>query len=248
MKVILLQLRRGLNLRFWLATLFTFLLFFSASLNPILFSLKTANFFYHGYVNYLIIQALLSDTLSFFIPAIVALPSAAMYLEDVRSKYVVFHLIRGSYRGYIWGHCVACWLCGGGAALLGALGACGFAAIVFSPMAQAMESLKELGGQIALHMTLLYLNGGLWAVLGMTMSTIMESKYIAYASPFIVYYLLVILYERYFPNAWLLYPKNWLNPEIWPYGVGSAALFLLELTFLCGLIFYIRAKRRLEQL
>ena len=82
----------------------------------------------------------------------------------------------------------------------------------------------------------------------MTMSTIMESKYIAYASPFIVYYLLVILYERYFPNAWLLYPKNWLDPEVWPYGVGSAALFLLELTFLCGLVFYIRGKRRLEQL
>lgn len=82
----------------------------------------------------------------------------------------------------------------------------------------------------------------------MTMSTIMESKYIAYASPFIVYYLLVIFYERYFPNTWLLYPKNWLNPEIWPLGIGSAALFLLELTFLCGLVFYVRGKRRLEQL
>ena len=82
----------------------------------------------------------------------------------------------------------------------------------------------------------------------MTASTVMESKYIAYASPFIVYYLLVILYERYFPDAWLLYPKNWLAPEIWPYGVGSAALFLMELTFLCGLVFYIRGKRRLEQL
>ena len=98
------------------------------------------------------------------------------------------------------------------------------------------------------YLAAIEVNGGLWAVVGMTMSTVMESKYIAYASPFIVYYLLVILYERYFPNAWPLYPKNWLNPEIWPYGVGSAALFLLELMFLCGLVFYIRGKRRLEQL
>ena len=111
-----------------------------------------------------------------------------------------------------------------------------------------VESYIDITSTIITQLLLLFLNGGLWAVLGMTMSTIMESKYIAYASPFIVYYLLVILYERYFPNAWLLYPKNWLDPEIWPYGVGSAALFLLELTFLCGLVFYIRGKRRLEQL
>lgn len=115
-------------------------------------------------------------------------------------------------------------------------------------MEQVVESYIDITSTIITQLLLLFLNGGLWAVLGMTMSTIMESKYIAYASPFIVYYLLVILYERYFPNAWLLYPKNWLDPEIWPYGVGSAALFLLELTFLCGLVFYIRGKRRLEQL
>ena len=85
-------------------------------------------------------------------------------------------------------------------------------------------------------------------MVGMALSTVMESKYIAYISPFIVYYLLVILYERYFPDAWLLYPRNWLDPEIWPYGVGSAVVFLLELTFFSGLLFYFRGRRRLESL
>ena len=119
---------------------------------------------------------------------------------------------------------------------------------MFLPMEKAAEVSSDSTALFLKICGLLFLNGGLWAIIGMTMSTIMESKYIAYASPFIVYYLLVILYERYFPNAWLLYPKNWLDPEVWPYGVGSAALFLLELTFLCGLVFYIRGKRRLEQL
>ena len=170
-----------------------------------------------------------------------------MYLDDVRSKYVLFCLIRNSYRGYILGHCVACWLCGGGAVLLGTFSAWGLTSIVFSTLAQITENLREPGVQIAMQLTLLFLNGGLWAVVGMTMSTVMESKYIAYCSPFIVYYLLIILHERYFPNAWLIYPKNWLNPEMWPW-IGSAAMFLLELTFLCGLVFYVRGKRRLEQL
>ena len=213
MNIILLQLRRGFNLRFLIVTLAATLLIFTSALKSILISLQLDDHFYHEYLNYLIVQALSSNTLSFFIPVLAGLPFSAMYLDDVRSKYVLFFLIRNSYRGYILGHCVACWLCGGGAVLLGALSA-----------------------------------WGLWAVLGTTMSTVMESKYIAYCSPFIVYYLLIILYERYFPNAWLIYPKNWLNPEIWPYGIGSAAMFLLELTFLCGLVFYVRGKRRLEQL
>ena len=139
-------------------------------------------------------------------------------------------------------------LSGGLVIVVGVLIAWGISALVLLPMEKVAEAPSESTVFLLKTCVLLFLNGGLWAVLGMTMSTIMESKYIAYASPFIVYYLLVILYERYFPNAWLLYPKNWLDSEVWPYGIGSAALFLLELTFLCGLVFYIRAKRRLEQL
>lgn len=139
-------------------------------------------------------------------------------------------------------------LSGGLVIVVGVLIEWGISALVLLPMEKVAEAPSESTVFLLKTCVLLFLNGGLWAVLGMTMSTIMESKYIAYASPFIVYYLLVILYERYFPNAWLLYPKNWLDSEVWPYGIGSAALFLLELTFLCGLVFYIRAKRRLEQL
>lgn len=132
--------------------------------------------------------------------------------------------------------------------MIGSILAWQIATVIFLPFEiTALETASDTVS-LAKNILLLGLNGGLWSTIGMTISTIMESKYIAYASPFIVYYLLVILYERYFPNAWLLYPKNWLDPEVWPYGVGSAALFLLELTFLCGLVFYIRGKRRLEQL
>ncbi len=223
-------------------------LVFSTYLQPVLKALRPDGRFYEGYHNELISTALSSDMLAAFLPALAAIPLSAGYFEDVKSKISRFFLIRSSYSGYLLGNCITCWLCGGGAVLLGALSAWGITTAVFLPLERLVDNPPELGLQIVEQLTLLFLNGGLWAVLGMTMSTIMESKYIAYASPFIVYYLLVILYERYFPNAWLLYPMNWLDPDIWPYGVGSAALFLLELTFLCGLVFYIRGKRRLEQL
>lgn len=72
--------------------------------------------------------------------------------------------------------------------------------------------------------------------------------YIAYTSPFVTYYLLVILCERYFTDAYMLYPPNWINPDVWPYGFWGAVIFLLELTLAFGILFVIRAGRRLREL
>lgn len=201
-----------------------------------------------GYHTDFILNAVSSDTLASFIPILAVLPYAASYIDDVRSKFVRFYMIRTNYTTYLIGRILICFFSGGLVSAAGILLAWGASALLFLPMEKAAEAPSEATVLLMKTCGLLFLNGGLWAVIGMTMSTIMESKYIAYASPFIVYYLLVILYERYLPDAWLLYPRNWLNPEIWPYGVGSAALFLLELTFLCGLVFYLRGKRRLESL
>lgn len=195
-----------------------------------------------------ILNAVCSDTLAPFIPILAVLPYTASYIDDVKSKFVRFFLVRTNYTTYLISRILVCFLSGGLVIAAGTMLAWGVSALLFSPMEKAAEDTSEATALLLKICGLLFLNGGLWAVMGMTASTVMESKYIAYASPFIVYYLLVILYERYFPDAWLLYPKNWLAPEIWPYGVGSAALFLMELTFLCGLVFYIRGKRRLEQL
>lgn len=202
----------------------------------------------YGYHTDFILSALRSGTLAPFIPILAVLPFTANYIDNVKSRFARFFLIRTDYSAYLASHILVCFLSGGFVIVTGTLLAWGASALLFLPMEKAAETPSESATLLLKTCGLLFLNGGLWAVLGMTMSTIMESKYIAYASPFIVYYLLVILYERYFPNAWLLYPKNWLDPEIWPYGIGSAALFLLELTFLCGLVFYVRGKRRLEAL
>ena len=196
----------------------------------------------------LIVNALTSNTVASALPILSILPFSGSYVDDIKSKFARFFCIRSSYNTYAYSHIFVCMLSGGLVIVVGVLIEWGISALVLLPMEKVAEAPSESTVFLLKTCVLLFLNGGLWAVLGMTMSTIMESKYIAYASPFIVYYLLVILYERYFPNAWLLYPKNWLDSEVWPYGIGSAALFLPELTFLCGLVFYIRAKRRLEQL
>lgn len=224
------------------------ILVFVASINSLICRFREMYILPCNYHMEFLLTALHSGTIGSVIPILAVLPFTASYIDDVKSKFARFSLIRTDYTTYLVSRILVCFLSGGVVIVTGTLLAWGVSALLFIPMEKAAEASSAAATLLLKTCVLLFLNGGLWAVLGMTMSTIMESKYIAYASPFIVYYLLVILYERYFPDAWLLYPKNWLNPEIWPYGVGSAALFLLELTFLCGLVFYIRGKRRLEQL
>lgn len=242
------QFLRGVNRWFFLAVIATIALTCTSFLQSVLYTVQQGELFQQGYHDELFSTILSADMLSTFLPVIAAVPLSAGYLDDVKSKCTRFFVIRVGYTRYLVSIFLACYFLGGAVILIGTLSAYGMTTLVFLPLERLVENPPDLGVQIGQQFTLLFLNGGLWAVIGMTMSTIMESKYIAYASPFIVYYLLVILYERYFPDAWLLYPKNWLDPEIWPYGVGSAALFLLELTFLCGLVFYVRGKRRLEAL
>lgn len=231
-----------------LVVLSTIGIIYATSANRLIFNLREESVLPAGFHILHIFSALQSDTVASLLPIIAALPCAGKYIDDVKSKFARFFLIRTNYSIYLVSRVLVCFLSGGLVIFTGTLLAWGVSTLLFLPMERAEEAQSGSAALLLRTCALLFLNGGLWAVLGTTMSTVMESKYIAYCSPFIVYYLLVILYERYFPDAWLLYPKNWLNPEIWPYGIGSAALFLLELTFLCGLVFYIRGKRRLEQL
>lgn len=241
-------LRQIVRMRFTVGIIVIVVLIFVASVDSLVRLFREMSLLPYGYHTELILTALRSDVMVPFFPIVAVLPFSASYIDDVKSKFARFILIRTNYSTYLVDRILVCFFSGGLVMVIGILLAWGASALLFLPMEKVAEASSEASAILLKTCILLFLSGGLWAVMGMAMSTIMESKYIAYASPFIVYYLLVILYERYFPDAWLLYPKNWLDPEIWPYGVGSAAVFLLELTLLCGLVFYIRGKRRLELL
>ena len=71
----------------------------------------------------------------------------------------------------------------------------------------------------------------------------------AYASPFVLYYVLIILYERYFDTLYVLYPKEWTSPSpTWMWGNLGVVLLLLELIIIMSMIFSAAAKRRLSQI
>ena len=202
-----------------------------------------------GFHENLLLNALASDTVTSFLPVLAVLPFAGSYVDDVKSKFARFFCIRSSYHTYTFSRIIVCFLSGGFTILLGALISWAVASLVFLPMEKISDVPLESTEKLIQMCELLFLSGGLWAVVGMSMSTLMESKYIAYASPFVVYYMLVILFERYFPNLFIIYPKQWISPsEYWPFGTLGAAVLMIEITLIFGAMFVVKAERRLQQL
>ena len=207
------------------------------------------NTFIEGLHMILLMKGFQSESLSSFLPILAALPFSGCFVDDLKSKFARFFLIRSSYRTYIVSRIIVGFLAGGLAILSGALITWGATAVVLIPMERPIESMEPaaIDGLIEICF-LLFLNGGFWSVVGMAMSTLMESKYISYATPFVFYYLLVILYERYFSDLFIIYPKTWTAPDAWPFGCWGAAIFLLEMTLIFAILFAFRAGRRLQQL
>ena len=203
----------------------------------------------HNYHWTLLENALRSDTVSPFVPILAVLPFSACYIDDLKSKFARYVLVRCGNRAYLFSRICVCFLSGGLIIITGILAAAGLAAIVFIPLEQesmgdSSDSVQNLGKFLCLY----FITGGFWSVVGMAMSTLMESKYISYATPFVFYYLLVILYERYFSDLFIIYPKTWTDPATWPYSCWGAAIFLLEMTLVFAILFAFRAGRRLQQL
>lgn len=218
-------------------------------IEPLLRIYRNAQVLQKGYHAELYKLGLESDALSFFLPILAVLPFGGCYVDDIKNKFVRFFIIRSSYRIYFVSRILVGFIAGALTIFLGILLAGVITAGSIIPFeVHSIHAATSQINDITQTCALLIINGGFWSVFGLSMSTIMESKYIAYASPFVLYYLLVILHERYFPNFIIIYPKIWTNPAAWPYGFWGAVIVLLEMTVVSSLIFVLRGKRRLNQL
>lgn len=135
----------------------------------------------------------------------------------------------------------ACALSGGVAVALGILLGYGLFALVFLPREVYVDYVvPSRTGEILLKTTLFFLQGGCWALVGMLLSSIADSVYMAYAGPFILYYVLIILQERYLKKLTLLNPQSYLTLEgYWPLKGRSALIVLLVLFILLLLVLYV---------
>ena len=207
-----------------------------------------ANGFHHRFI----MNALSSEGMTMALPVLAALPFTSSVVDDMKSGFVKEYLHRTTLGGYCVGRAAACALSGGLVLVLGIFGAYVAAALLFTPMEAALEGGVEMSvymAQLWEKGLLFFCSGAFWAIVGMLFASLTGSRYMAYASPFVCYYVLIILYERYFDKYLLLYPKEWVAPsDGWVFGNAGVALFVTELTVIVALCFGIVTQRRLSQI
>jgi hypothetical protein len=202
-----------------------------------------------GYHVQLVTDALSADWVTLALPILCTLPFTAAFVDDIKSGFIKQYLHRAGNAQYIKGKLIACGLSGGLVLLIGIILAYGISVLVFMPMELALgleETATPYLAQLLKKAAMLFFSGTFWSLTGFTFAALAMNKYIAYASPFILYYVLIILNERYFKDLYVLYPKEWLSPsEFWVMGSFGVILLLAAFSVIVCLGFTIVARRRL---
>jgi len=220
-----------------------------ASLSSILPQLQGGQALVYGYHGKLLLDALKSEDVTLVLPILCTLPFTAAFVEDIKSGFIKLYLPRSGVKQYIKGKLIACGLSGGLVLFLGIVISYGLAALIFTPMELALQKnvvAEPYFAEVLMIAATLFLSGILWSLVGFTFAALTMSKYMAYAAPFILYYVLIILHERYFEKLYVFYPKEWLFPTEWILGSFGVILLLGEIIAVVCLAFVITAKRRMQ--
>lgn len=214
-----------------------------------------------GYSIGLAVSSLRSNVVLMILPILCALPFTTAFVEDHKSRYLRGYLPRAGRREYLAGRVAATGISGGLVLFIGVLLICFVFVLIFTPMevvveaeadAEYMSQEFDVSGQMTFidilgRAFLFFLSGAAWSLVGGLFAALTMSKYMAYASPFIFYYVLVILSQRYFTDLYVLNPQEWLNPsELWGGGIWGAALLVFELIIVLSALYGILMQRRLR--
>ena len=162
-------------------------------------------------------KALTNDMLLACLPIAAALPFSTAVIEDVKSGYIKQYLPLVSKRSYAVSKLCSCALASVLAVAVG-LGLVYFGIYAYHmPLQKAFELAEEQRAAAELFLR----NFGfmlsclpasdLWSALELCIGTAGMNKFLAYISPFICYYVLVIIAERYFRDVLVLNPKNYIT-------------------------------------
>ncbi len=218
-----------------------------------------------GYTEQTLLSSLRSEMVMMVLPIIATLPYTTAFVGEYKSKYIRLMLTRTGKNAYTSGHVMATGVSGGAVLSVALLIISAIFMILLKPQEQTIESLGQVAdtgfvqettlqaqlvfAELMTMMLIIFLVGYFWAEVGALFSSLTQNTYIAYAAPFILYYVLVILAERYFVDVYILNPKEWVRAEHnWPGGTLGIALFLGELCAIVSIIYGVTVKGMLKKL
>lgn len=171
-----------------------------------------------------------SELFQMSVPVLSCIPYSTAWLVDYQSGFLKEYLPRCGKSSYILGKLFSCGISGGGLLALASL-------------LGSIFRKEEMEG----NLLLLFLSGAFWAVVSATLAAWADSRYVAYGGAFVLYYVLVIIYERYFKSLYCLYPVEWYaKKHTWVLGGTGIVLMLSGMLLVIGIAYYEILRRRIE--
>ena len=194
------------------------------------------------------LRALDGDVMLFAVPILAVLPFSASFANDVKSGFTKSYLTRTNVNGYLSGKGIGVSLSGGLSIALGMLLAYVILFLLISPCEYVGDRpAYPVIPKILTRLLLFFLSGCFWAEIGLITSSLTLNVHLAYAFPFIAYYLLIILQERYLRNDFMLNPKDWLTLSgDWPLNGWSCAILVFLLALVGLMVFFLIGRYRLR--
>ena len=158
-------------------------------------------------------MALISDLFVLTVPILCTLAYAAAFVEETKSRFIYLYLPRAGRKGYLFSKISATALSGGAIVFLGAHILLLVYAFAFRDYPGSGSEYAMTYGTLLTHMALLFVNGCLWALAGGIAAAATKNKYMAYACPFIFFYVFTSFQKRYYGDLLLLSPHEWIYPK-----------------------------------
>lgn len=182
-----------------------------------------------------------------FVPIAVALAGGENTEAELHSRFFLFSYIRSGKKQYLIGKAAGLLVSGGLTvffAMVFLLVICILRFGQYPPLLDGSYDIAVLAGRTAVSFLRLFLNGAFWALVGGSAAVITKNRYMSYAVPFILYYVLTVFQERYYQKVFFLSPRYWATPV---YYNDSFCISVLAVgTFLTALIFMREIERRLR--
>lgn len=191
------------------------------------------------------IYSISSEKALLFLPLFVPAASAALVQEEIKSRFAVFLAGRMGKRNYVYAKVLGT-AAGGGLLVISAMMLFLMVSAVWCVRIPDLSSGNPAlyGMDIFTGLLCGFLNGAFWSVSGSLAAVASKNSYIAYAVPFILYYVLTTFQERYYPALYFLNPGQWAFPSY--YNAGICICMLLFLILAVSAVHAVLIERRVR--
>lgn len=186
----------------------------------------------------LVEKALSSKIIFMSIPLISVLPFGDLWIKERESGFLKFYIARKGKGNYVADRVITTCYSGAFVWIMAVSIVMLIYFLIFYPLEFKQRNLKvEDFANMFWILVRIFLTSGILANLSGAAGILFRSVYMAYGLPFVAYYLMVILQERYLEAIYVINPQSWiLGTGDWGAYQLGLWIFLLMLLLLTSLI------------